>query len=577
MTAAATRTRGHFVPALCLAVAAPVIGELVSSSTPPLQFFVWWIFALFVLLYGSCCLLIRELVVRWGTGWRGILVLGAAFAILDEGILTRAFFDPVWPSLGPLTAHGRWFGVNIIWTFDALLYHSILSIAIPVQLIHLSFPQAARQPWLKRWHLWTVAALLAATILIFLKAGNKYPAPALYLAGCVAVICFLFVLARFAGAGPLRESPPLSRDTRKFFLLGFTAMTAIFVQMYALPALRWPPLTLAALISIVVVTRHLVKQWTANGAAWTASQQFALSAGVLACMAVVGGLQEINPTRVPRPLGMSLIGISCILFLLSMRKRVLAFEAVAAAPLRRTMAMAASAASDSASPGASYSIAGPVAQEERASDASAACVDVPLLVRAVEIVVAATILVLTSPVLLLLAFLIRRGTPGPAFFFQPRLGKDCAHFRFVKFRTLYADARLRFPGLYAYKYSPEELATLKFKIVHDPRVTPQGEWMRKSTLDELPNFWNVLTGEMALVGPRPEIPEMLPYYTGEMRKKFSVRPGVTGLAQISGRGRLGFYETVDLDLEYVRTRSLTMDTKVLALTAFKMVTRDGAF
>ena len=108
-------------------------------------------------------------------------------------------------------------------------------------------------------------------------------------------------------------------------------------------------------------------------------------------------------------------------------------------------------------------------------------------------------------------------------------------------------------------------------------MTPQGQWLRKSTLDELPNFWKVLTGEMALVGPRPEIPEMLPYYDREALLKFKVRPGVTGLAQISGRGRLSFHDTVALDVEYVLNRSLFLDLKIILLTVQKIVTRDGAF
>jgi lipopolysaccharide/colanic/teichoic acid biosynthesis glycosyltransferase len=197
--------------------------------------------------------------------------------------------------------------------------------------------------------------------------------------------------------------------------------------------------------------------------------------------------------------------------------------------------------------------------------------------RAIEIPVALIALIITAPVMLLMAILIRRGTPGPALFFQPRIGAGEAPFQFVKFRTLYADARKRFPNLYEYRYTSDDLEQLRFKVVNDPRVTPQGVWMRKSTLDELPNFWNVLTGHMALVGPRPEIPEMLPYYDQEMRLKFTVRPGITGLAQISGRGRLGFYETVKLDNEYVINRSLPLDVKILALTLLKIVTRDGAF
>jgi lipopolysaccharide/colanic/teichoic acid biosynthesis glycosyltransferase len=208
---------------------------------------------------------------------------------------------------------------------------------------------------------------------------------------------------------------------------------------------------------------------------------------------------------------------------------------------------------------------------------SSATPAVPLLVRGMEIVIAASVLILTSPILLLMAVLIRRGTPGPALFSQKRIGAGEELFRFVKFRTLYADARTQWPELYQYSYTNEQIAALRFKIEQDPRVTPQGSWMRKSTLDELPNFWNVLTGDMALVGPRPEIPEMLPYYDGQTRLKFTVRPGITGLAQISGRGRLGFHETVRLDNEYVRNRSFLLDMKILTLTVVKIITRDGAF
>jgi lipopolysaccharide/colanic/teichoic acid biosynthesis glycosyltransferase len=202
---------------------------------------------------------------------------------------------------------------------------------------------------------------------------------------------------------------------------------------------------------------------------------------------------------------------------------------------------------------------------------------VAVSLRAIEIAISFTVLVFSFPILLAMAVLIKRGTPGPALFFQQRVGINRKPFWFVKFRTLYADARQRFPHLYAYKYTPRDLAELKFKVEDDPRVTPQGKWMRKSTLDELPNFWNVLKGNMALVGPRPEIPEMLPYYTGDMLLKFNVRPGITGIAQISGRGRLGFHETVAMDVEYVRKRTLALDLKILVSTVWKIVIRDGAF
>lgn len=577
MTQSSTASK-HYVSAVCLAVASPMIAELLSSSTPPLQFFVWWVFALFVCLYGISCLLIRELTVRWGTGWTGIIVLGAAFGILDEGILTRAFFDPAWPSLGPLAGHGRWFGINVIWTIDAILFHSLVGMAVPIQLIHVLFPRSAGQPWLKRWQLWTLATLLGLTVLVFLKAGNKYPVHPFYLAGCVAAMAFLFVLARFAGVEPARRLSAAYRDSRRFFFLGFGVYTAIFVQMYLLPPLlHMPVLTLTALLAIIFFADRLVRRWTGNGERWSAQQQFALVAGLLTCMSITGGLQDVNPWRSPPTVGMSLVGVGCIAFLLLVRRQVSDLSVGIAADPGRILVKAASAAAGAGGTSYATGAVAPLVSEAKEEFAAVKSGDVPLLLRAVEIGVAATVLLLTAPLMLVLAVLIRRDTPGPALFFQPRLGKNCVPFHFVKFRTLYADARQRFPHLYAYQYSQRELEALKFKVVRDPRITPQGEWMRKSTLDELPNFWNILTGEMALVGPRPEIPEMLPYYTGEMRDKFSVRPGITGLAQISGRGRLGFYETVKLDLEYVKARSLALDVKVLAMTAFKLVTRDGAF
>jgi lipopolysaccharide/colanic/teichoic acid biosynthesis glycosyltransferase len=197
--------------------------------------------------------------------------------------------------------------------------------------------------------------------------------------------------------------------------------------------------------------------------------------------------------------------------------------------------------------------------------------------RVVESAIALIMLLITLPIMLIVGLIIRRGTPGPALFRQQRLAVGEKPFWFVKFRTLYADARERFPDLYRYKYTRAQLEALRFKVMKDPRISPQGEWLRKSTLDELPNFWNVLKGDMALVGPRPEIPEMLTYYTSEMRLKFRVRPGITGLAQISGRGRLGFYETVQYDVEYVLNRSLWLDIKIIFRTIYKILTRDGAF
>ncbi len=150
-------------------------------------------------------------------------------------------------------------------------------------------------------------------------------------------------------------------------------------------------------------------------------------------------------------------------------------------------------------------------------------------------------------------------------------------FRFVKFRTMYSDAQQRFPELYAYEFPTDEFHTRRFKDEDDPRITPLGYHLRRLTIDELPNLWCVLTGEMRLVGPRPEHPNLLPYYNADEMYKFAVKPGITGLAQINGRGLLTFGETIAWDLEYVRTRSVWLDIKILFKTAWCVLIRRGAF
>lgn len=200
----------------------------------------------------------------------------------------------------------------------------------------------------------------------------------------------------------------------------------------------------------------------------------------------------------------------------------------------------------------------------------------PVGLRAFEIAVAVAVLVVTAPLLAVIAVQIRRGTPGPALFRQQRLAVGARPFTFCKFRTHYVDAKERFPEWCAYQYREDEVAEVRLQVEDDPRVTPQGRWLRHTSLDELPNFWHVITGDMALVGPRPEMVEMLPYYKGEQLGKFSVRPGITGLAQVSGRGNLTFAETVDLDLRYVRTRSLATDLRILLRTFLMVLRADGA-
>ncbi len=191
---------------------------------------------------------------------------------------------------------------------------------------------------------------------------------------------------------------------------------------------------------------------------------------------------------------------------------------------------------------------------------------------ATDRVLAAIGLLLVSPVLAAVAVAVKLDSPGPAFFRQTRIGRGGRPFTFWKFRGMYVDARERFPELYDYSYSSDEVQNLRFHPDEDPRVTRIGRFIRRTSLDELPNLLNVVFGDMSLVGPRPEIPELIPYYGRAAKTVLSVKPGITSLAKLVGRDHITFQETLDLDLRYIRERSLRTDFGILFGTVVMVTT-----
>lgn len=228
------------------------------------------------------------------------------------------------------------------------------------------------------------------------------------------------------------------------------------------------------------------------------------------------------------------------------------------------------------------------------------------LYRVFEVTVAAIAFLLSLPIMLVVALVVKLDSPGPVLFVQQRMARSRivsgrelvgredirppagefdpeqryyvpTTFPFVKFRTMYVDARERFPELYDYEYMKQNHSGM-YRLEKDPRVTRAGARLRELTLDELPNFWNVLTGDMRLVGPRPEVSYVLSAYTAEMMQKFAVRPGITGLAQTNGRARLPLQDVVEWDLRYIRERSSVFyDIGILFRTVWLVLTRNGAF
>lgn len=195
--------------------------------------------------------------------------------------------------------------------------------------------------------------------------------------------------------------------------------------------------------------------------------------------------------------------------------------------------------------------------------------------RTLDIVLSLVVLIWIAPVMLILMIAIRIETPGPALFRQTRVGRDGKLFTLYKLRGMFIDARERWPELYDYSFGADEIQTLRFHPEHDPRVTRVGRFIRRTSIDEVLNFWNVLRGDMSVVGPRPEIPEMLQYYGVAKDVILSVKPGVTSLAKASGRDGLNFADTLRLEEEYVNRRSLRLDAKVVGATALTVVLQRG--
>jgi exopolysaccharide production protein ExoY len=176
--------------------------------------------------------------------------------------------------------------------------------------------------------------------------------------------------------------------------------------------------------------------------------------------------------------------------------------------------------------------------------------------------------VVTAPVVLAAAIAIRLESPGPAIFRQRRMGRCGEEFEMFKLRGMYVDARARFPELYDYAAIPQgATATFRFHQDGDPRVTRVGRIIRKYSIDELPNFWNVLRGDMSIVGPRPEIPELAHLYGRNLERLLSVRPGITSPAKACGRDSLSFADTLERELRFVEHHTFRDDIRTIALTA----------
>ena len=193
--------------------------------------------------------------------------------------------------------------------------------------------------------------------------------------------------------------------------------------------------------------------------------------------------------------------------------------------------------------------------------------------RVFDIVGSLALLLVTAPVTVVTALAVKFHDGGPILFRQTRIGRDGKPFSCLKFRSMVVDAE----HLQADLMVNHERSAVLFKMAEDPRVTRPGKWIRRLSLDELPQLWNVFRGQMSLVGPRPPLPHEAARYGTDMNRRLRVRPGMTGLWQVSGRSDLSWDETVRLDLYYVDNWSMVQDLAILMRTVSAVLSSRGAY
>ena len=194
--------------------------------------------------------------------------------------------------------------------------------------------------------------------------------------------------------------------------------------------------------------------------------------------------------------------------------------------------------------------------------------------RTFDFLFAASLLLVSSPFLLLIAVAIKMTDGGPVLFWQRRVGQFGEIFNFPKFRSMIMDADKIVDTLAAHNHHGDSIT---FKIKRDPRVTRVGQLLRRFSLDEVPQLWCVLTGQMSLVGPRPALPREVQWYSQQQRRRLHVRPGLTCIWQVSGRADVPFAQQVQMDIDYVENHNFLLDLRLVAATVPAVITGRGAY
>ena len=307
----------HVPPALALFLLSPAIGELLSGSSPPLEFFNPFGFLLLASLYGSGAVLVRELKTRWHRDYRGLLLLGGAYGILEEGLMVKSFFDPNWIDLGILGSFGRWMDVNWIWAEMLTIYHAVFSITIPIMLIELAYPQDKYDKWVsKRWFATLTIILVAVTGIGYFFLTQYRPPMPQYLLAALAMTLFIYAGYKLT---PKKTHTSIKKtgSARRLFIISSAASFAFFLLFNGGPHIISNPIIIMLLGAIFI----LCAAWYVNRFDWRLPEstinRLSMVSGGLAFMIFLAFLMEFEGIT-----GMSVVSLSAVVALLLLRRKI---------------------------------------------------------------------------------------------------------------------------------------------------------------------------------------------------------------------------------------------------------------
>jgi len=319
--------KSSLAPVAALFLVSPIVGELLSGSSPPASFFQPLTLFLLAGLYGSGAILVREAVRRWGGGWPSVLLLGAAYGILEEGVAVKSFFDPNWPDLGVLGTYGRWLGVNWVWAEWLTIYHSIYSITIPILLVELLFPSFRGTAYLGGKGVAFFLTLISLVVILCHFYLNPYPAGPWQMLGCILAIIILTLCAkRLRG---LKLGCAESRvKNRWLWLLGASGgFTYFFIVFGLLPSVGVPVLlTVSIGIALTILIAVIVLRLSKKGMGIL--NALGLASGFLTLLIFLNPILEASSPTSEDFRGQTAVGVIFTLFLILLGRKTSRREAM---------------------------------------------------------------------------------------------------------------------------------------------------------------------------------------------------------------------------------------------------------